>query len=124
MSDAPELKPCPFCGETVAINDYTKAPAMAWVMIHRCKIIGPIKMNGWSRDSVVTEWNTRADQHRAEVEAAVKRAIEACADEVDCGGCYGQCQDPANCSAKEAAAIRALASDPAALERIINGGGE
>jgi hypothetical protein len=65
----------------------------------------------------------RADLHRAEIEAAVKRAIDACADEVDCGGCYGQCQDPANCHAKEASAIRALASDPAALERIIKGAG-
>jgi hypothetical protein len=56
------------------------------------------------------------------VGAAVKRAIDACADEIDCGGCYGQCQDPANCHAKEASAIRALATDPAALERIIKGG--
>ena len=71
------------------------------------------------------DWRTeyiRADLHRAEVEAAVKRAIEACVNEIDCGGCYGQCQDPANCSAKDAAGIRALASDPAALDRIINGG--
>jgi hypothetical protein len=66
----------------------------------------------------------RADLHRAEIEAAVKRAIEACADEIDCGGCYGQCQDPANCHAKEASAIRALASDRASLERIINGGAD
>jgi hypothetical protein len=75
-------------------------------------------------------WNTASDKPvvpdrytRAEVEAAVKRAIEACADEIDCGGCYGQCQDPANCHAKEASAIRALASDPAALGWIIDGKG-
>jgi hypothetical protein len=73
-------------------------------------------------------WNTASDKPvvpdrytRAEVAAAVKRAIDACADEIDCGGCYGQCQDPANCHAKEASAIRALATDPAALERIIEG---
>jgi hypothetical protein len=75
------------------------------------------------RPDLRTEY-IRADLHRAEVEAAVKRAIEACADEIDCGGCYGQCQDPANCHAKEASAIRALASDRASLERIINGGAD
>jgi len=79
--------------------------------------------SGWFQDEDYRELE-RADLHRAEVEAAVKRAIEACADEIDCGGCYGQCQDPANCHAKEASAIRALATDPAALERIINGGRE
>jgi hypothetical protein len=79
----------------------------------------------------------RADLHRVEVEAAVKRAIEACADKCaeralyieDCvkwGGSKtyvtslkGGIIELANVGPS----IRALATDPAALERIINGGG-
>lgn len=46
MSD--ELKPCPFCGEAVEMHDYTDKPACAWVMIHRCKAVGPIKLESYS----------------------------------------------------------------------------
>jgi hypothetical protein len=58
----------------------------------------------------------RADLHRAEVEAAVKRAIEASINRAEkytecCQSCAGVGR-----------AIRALATDPAALERIIDGG--
>jgi hypothetical protein len=59
-----------------------------------------------------------ADLHRAEVEAAVKRAIDACAsvafDEVMYGACPHRTQRK----------VLDILLDPAALERIINGGGE
>lgn len=58
---APELKPCPFCGEVVQMNDYTNRPAAAWVMVHRCKVIGPIKLDAWSGATLAENWNTRAD---------------------------------------------------------------
>lgn len=55
-----DLLPCPFCGESVEVNDYTNAPACAWVMIHRCKVIGPLKMEAYSRERIVKPWNTRS----------------------------------------------------------------
>lgn len=54
------LLPCPFCGEEVQANDYTKEPACAWVMIHRCKAIGRIKLEAYSFERVASKWNTRA----------------------------------------------------------------
>jgi len=61
-----ELKPCPFCGEAVEMNDYTDKPACAWVMIHRCKIIGPIRMESYSGEGIRKAWNTRAQKERTE----------------------------------------------------------
>jgi hypothetical protein len=90
-------------------------------------------------------WNTASDKPvvpdrytRAEVAAAVKRAIEACADKCtdvirnyDVMDATGEKYAPLKTqkAAKGMVSvaredIRALASDPAALERIINGGGE
>jgi hypothetical protein len=91
-------------------------------------------------------WNTASDKPvvpdrytRAEVEAAVKQAIEACADEIKSRAKPHvrerlkmrlakqgyRMRDPilARAYLRAARAIRALASDPAALERIINGNG-
>lgn len=59
-----ELKPCPFCGEAVEMNDYTGKPACAWVLIHRCSVIGPIRLESYSGDRLRDSWNTRA--HRPE----------------------------------------------------------
>jgi hypothetical protein len=70
-------------------------------------------------------WNTASDKPvvpdrytRAEVEAAVKRAIDACAsvafDEVMYGACPHRTQRK----------VLDILLDPAALERIINGGRE
>lgn len=47
-----ELKPCPFCGGSVEMNDYTDKPACAWVLIHRCNVIGPIKLVSYSGESL------------------------------------------------------------------------
>ena len=63
---------------------------------------------------------TRADLHRAEVEAAVKRALEAAAQAANN---TGTCLMPNGqfLSERCAAHIRALASDPDALRRIVEG---
>lgn len=45
---------------------------------------------------------------RAGMEAAIKRALDVAANEIDCGGCYNNCFDPTNCHEIEAAHIRAL----------------
>lgn len=72
--DAPELKPCPFCGERVEMNDYTDKPACAWVMIHRCKVLGPIKIEYGSGEKLAEVWNTRAEDHlMIEKDAEIKR---------------------------------------------------
>ena len=64
----------------------------------------------------------------AELEAALTRAnaataaaYEVAAREVECGCGAGPCQDTANCSAEDAAAIRALATpdQTAALDKLI-----
>lgn len=53
--------------------------------------------------------------------AEVAAAYEVAAREVECGCGAGPCQDTANCAAKDAAAIRALATagQTAALDRLI-----
>lgn len=72
--DAPELKPCPFCGERVEMNDYTDKPACAWVMIHRCKVLGPIKIEYGSGEKLAEVWNTRAEDHlMIEKDAEIER---------------------------------------------------
>lgn len=45
-------------------------------------------------------------QSRAETAAVIERA----AQEVDCGGCRGDCPMPATCCARDAASIRAIAT--------------
>jgi hypothetical protein len=60
-TSAPELKPCPFCGGSVEMHDYTDKPAAAWVLIHRCPVIGPIKLTSFSGAHMSEQWNTRAD---------------------------------------------------------------
>lgn len=53
--------------------------------------------------------------------AATAAAYEVAAREVECGCGAGPCQDTANCAAKDAAAIRALATpdQTAALDKLI-----
>ena len=53
--------------------------------------------------------------------AATAAAYEVAAREVECGCGAGPCQDTANCSAEDAAAIRALATpdQTAALDKLI-----
>ena len=52
----------------------------------------------------------RIEQLIAEKNAATAAAYEVAAREVECGCGAGPCQDAANCAAKDAAAIRALAT--------------
>lgn len=66
-----KLKPCTFCGERVVANDYRDKPAGEWVMIHRCKMMGPIRIGGNSLERIQECWNTRAES--AEVTALRER---------------------------------------------------
>lgn len=76
---ANELKLCPFCGENVEMHDYTTKPAAAWVMIHRCKVIGPIKLEAYSGNALRLAWNTRAATTLADAMAVpeVQALVEA-----------------------------------------------
>ena len=57
----PELKPCPFCGETdISLNDATRILG-TWNIIHRCKVVGPIKIESYDKERVTAAWNRRAD---------------------------------------------------------------
>ena len=114
MSETPELLPCPFCGETVEMNDYTQRPACAWVMIHRCKVIGPIKMEYSSGERLAAAWNTRSPAPRnAALEEAAKVADHIMKDyaELTYSPHHDRMQNAAKtyCAGEIAAAIRALA---------------
>lgn len=62
-----------------------------------------------------------AYEAQLKAEAATAAAYEVAAREVECGCGAGPCQDTANCAAKDAAAIRALATpdQTAALDKLI-----
>jgi Lar family restriction alleviation protein len=115
MSDAPELKPCPFCGGKALLTN-REMPGCAFVVCEGCQAQG----DDGTVERVVAAWNRRADLHRAEVEAAVKRAIEACAGKAEK---TGTCLMPNGQFLSERCAknIRALATDPEALESILKG---
>ncbi len=57
MSD---LLPCPFCGgEAGKIVDETRILG-TFNLIHRCPVIGPLKIEHATQEAVITTWNTRA----------------------------------------------------------------
>ena len=57
---AQELKPCPFCGGTdVSLNDATRILG-TWNIVHRCSVIGPLKIERYDKDKVISLWNTRS----------------------------------------------------------------
>lgn len=80
--DAPELLPCPFCGEAAGtITDATRILG-AWNLVHRCNVLGPIKIERGARDSVVAAWNRRATSTVLAADPAVKALVaEAVAEE-------------------------------------------
>ena len=54
-----ELLPCPFCGQPAGeIVDATRILGK-WRLIHRCKVLGPVSLDDFERDSLVDRWNTR-----------------------------------------------------------------
>lgn len=55
-----DLLPCPFCGgEAGKLTDATRLLG-SWNLIHRCPVIGPIKIERSTREEVVAIWNRRA----------------------------------------------------------------
>ena len=99
-------------------------PANIWAKTgYGCKATGywhdePILPN--QPQNAGTEY-TRTDLHRAEIEAAVKRAIEAC-DMAVCSQAAPIAGTPYSAGPRVFSdAIRAIASDPAAIEAIVKG---
>lgn len=63
MTDAPKLKPCPFCGGVPELNDYRDKPVGSWVLSHKnnaCTFVRFV-MSFSSAERAVTAWNTRSD---------------------------------------------------------------
>lgn len=59
------------------------------------------------------EWNdkqTGSNDGRADLSSPLGAVAmrDAAIAEIDCGGCYGECVDPANCRIEDVAAIRAI----------------
>jgi len=73
MTDAPKLKPCPFCGGDAEVTDTTKVLGV-WRLIHRCKAIGPISLERYNEETLTNAWNTRADLSADLVRAALEAA--------------------------------------------------
>lgn len=77
MTDAPKLKPCPFCGETPTEiwqcgERYFPNPAPIFVVRHSCT-----PGHGDSEELAAAKWNTRADLIDMDVLRRVEAALEA-----------------------------------------------
>jgi hypothetical protein len=80
-----ELLACPFCGGGAELNDYTAAPAAAWVLVHRhktCPVAPQIQSFG-SKDSALAAWNTRSPDPEVE---RLRGALERIAEGTYCRG--------------------------------------
>ncbi len=74
-----ELLPCPFCGgEAGKIADATRILG-TFNLIHRCPVIGPVKIEYATQEAVIATWNTRAPS-QAQIDAA---RIETLTAELD-----------------------------------------
>ena len=51
------LLPCPFCGELPTITKHFKHDMHN--LLHRCPVVGPIKLDWSYPESLATRWNTR-----------------------------------------------------------------
>ena len=60
MTDAPELKPCPFCGGKAFFVKFIPRYDDAYVRCERCEIEGERFAN--DNEKAIAAWNTRADQ--------------------------------------------------------------
>lgn len=57
-----ELKPCPWCGplpKDEGPADATRLTGM-WNLIHRCRVLGPVKIEELTRENLIAAWNARA----------------------------------------------------------------
>jgi len=52
-----KLKACPFCKKLPEITKHAKEEL--WSLLHRCKVVGAIKIDWGSYDRIVAAWNTR-----------------------------------------------------------------
>lgn len=55
---ADELLLCPWCAEKPELNKHFREEV--WSLLHRCKIMGPIKLEWGDRDDHIARWNTRS----------------------------------------------------------------
>lgn len=64
MSEELKLCGCPFgCPKPVTLSDYTDKPRGAWLLAHRCDVVGPLFVEGYSGEQLAAAWNQRATPH-------------------------------------------------------------
>ena len=78
MTDAPELKPCPFCGgDADLMTPEDDNMRLATAMCMGCYITGPEKE---TEAEAITAWNTRADLTKPRVKPLVWHHITSTGD--------------------------------------------
>lgn len=96
MSDTPTLKPCPFCGSEVTIEDRGDGDLFVILCPEGSPCIGSGFANYGLRSKkaeAITAWNTRPDAHVAALVEALEninlkasprpdRTLDECADEL------------------------------------------
>ena len=61
-----DLKPCPFCGEVPELN-FDKRYQCDY-LLHRCSVIGVIKLEMLDTDTLISLWNTRTPEPVTDVQ--------------------------------------------------------
>jgi Lar family restriction alleviation protein len=76
---APELKPCPFCGEAASMRDDTYHKTAVFIS---CGTLGCFGSDQWDEEEAdaVKAWNTRADLCDPMQDERVKRLVQALRD--------------------------------------------
>jgi hypothetical protein len=80
---APELKPCPFCGDVPRLDPVRCGSGLESIECVNDKCLMQPSTGYVDFEVSIAAWNTRADMHRAHTEAAVRRALEEAATKVD-----------------------------------------
>ena len=123
MSDAPKLKPCPFCGSEARLAGGPMAQESYSVWC-----VGPARHNmdyGFDREAAIAAWNTRADLSADLVRAGYLAGLESAASVAGYAGAIQDKRDGSYAGSEPvmgpdvADDILALSADPKAIAAIV-----